>query len=144
MSIYRHLGAWRHGDVSVVRFGEHRILDEATVRQISDELDEIADRADCRNLVLNFASVVGVSSLMLGKLLKLQHKMALKGGKLKLCEIEPEVQDIFATTKLTHILDIRESEDDAIRAFNDDAHASPVTTSGSGEPLQVEQGKTGG
>jgi stage II sporulation protein AA (anti-sigma F factor antagonist) len=132
MSIYRHLGVWKHGDVTVVRFGEHRILDELAVKKIGDELNGVADRADCRNLVLHFASVVGLSSLMLGKLLMLEQKMASKGGKLTLCEIEPEVQEVFASTKLNHILDIRESEDDAIRAFAGDTHASLPTTGESG------------
>jgi anti-anti-sigma factor len=132
MSVYRHLGAWKHGDVTVVRFGEHRILDELAVKRIGDELNEIADRADCRNLVLNFASVVGLSSLMLGKLLTLQQKMVSKGGNLMICEIEPEAQEVFVTTKLNHILDISESEDDAIRAFAHDIHASLPITVGSG------------
>ena len=131
MSVYRHLGVWRQGNVAVVRFGEHRILDELAVKTIGDELNEIADHMDCRNLVLNFTSVVGLSSVMLGKLLMLQRKMALKGGNLKLCEIEPEIQEVFTTTKLNHILDIRESEDDAIRAFASDTHASLPTTVGS-------------
>ena len=131
MSIYRHLGAWRQGNVTVVRFGEHRILDELAVKTIGDELNEIADHKDCRNLVLNFASVVGLSSLMLGKLLMLQKKMASKPGTLTLCEIEPEVQEVFAVTKLSHILDIRESEDDAIRTFASDTQASLQTTEGS-------------
>ena len=131
MSIYRHLGAWKHGDVTVVRFGEHRILDELAVKQIGDELNEIADQVDCRNLLLNFASVAGLSSAMLGKLLMLQQKMASKGGRLTLCEIEPEVQEVFTTTKLNHILDIRESEDDAIKAFASDTHPGSATIGGS-------------
>jgi stage II sporulation protein AA (anti-sigma F factor antagonist) len=128
MSIYHHLGAWKHGEVIVVRFGERRILDELAVKRISDELNGVADRADCHNLVLNFASVVAVSSLMLGKLLMLQQKMASKGGRLTLCEIEPEVQEVFAATKLSQTIDIRESEDDAIRAFGRDTQTCPPTT----------------
>ena len=128
MSIYRNLVVWKHGDVSVVRFGEHRILDELAVTKIIDELTEIADRADCQNLVLNFAGVVGLSSLMPGRLLTIQHTMAMQGGKLRLCGIEPEVQGVFSTTHLTHIFDIRETEDEAISAFAHDTHASLPTT----------------
>ena len=89
MYAYRHLGVWKHGDVLSVRFGEHRILDEATVRMLGDELYAVADRPDCHHLLLNFASVVALSSLMVGKLLMLQRKMVSKGGKLKLCELGP-------------------------------------------------------
>jgi anti-anti-sigma factor len=122
MSIYRNLVVWKHGDVSVVRFGEHRMLDELTVKRIIDELNAIAHRADCQNLVLNLAGVVGLSSLMLEKLLTIQHIMVRRGGKLRLCGIEPEVQAVFTTIESNHALDIRESEEDAIRAFAEVDH----------------------
>jgi anti-anti-sigma factor len=118
MYAYRHLGVWKHGDVLSVRFGEHRILDEATVRMLGDELYAVADRPDCHNLLLNFASVVALSSLMVGKLLMLQRKMESKGGKLKLCELGPELQDLVSGTKLDQIFDIWEGEQDALRAFS--------------------------
>lgn len=115
--IYHHLGVWKRGDVMIVRFGDHRILDEATVNLIGDELYSVADRPDCRHLLLNFAGVAGLSSLMLGKLLILRRKMAAKGGKLKLYDVEPEVQEVFAATELHHLLDIRGSETEALQAL---------------------------
>lgn len=118
MSVYRHLAVWKHGDVIAVRFGEHRILDEATVRLLGEELYAVADRPDCHHLLLNFAGVAGLSSLMVGKLLMLQRKMVSKGGKLKLCEFGPELQDLVSGTKLDQIFDIWESEPDALRAFS--------------------------
>jgi anti-sigma B factor antagonist len=117
MYAYHHLGVWKHGDVIVVRFGEHRMLDELTVSKISDELYAVADRADCHNLLLNFSSVAGLSSVMLGKLLMLQKKMESKGGKLKICEVGSAIQEVFAETKLHQIFDIRDAELDALRAF---------------------------
>ena len=117
MYIYHHLAVWKHGDVIVIRFGDHRILDELTVNKISDELYGVADREDCHNLLLNFASVVGLSSLMLGKLLMLQKKMEAKGGKLKICEVGPAVEGVFEETKLNRIFDIRQSEQDALKTF---------------------------
>jgi anti-anti-sigma factor len=117
MPVYHYLGVWKHGSALIVRFGEHRILDDITVEKIGVELYGVADRADCQHLILNLSGVVRLSSVMLGKLLMLQRKMAIKGGKLKLCEIEPEAQEVFASTKLSHILDIRESEADALNAL---------------------------
>jgi len=111
--IYHQLGVWKHGNVLVIRFGEHRILDELTVQKISDELYSVAERADCHHLLLNFGSVVGLSSLMLGKLLMLQRKLKGKGGSLRLCDVGPEIQEVFASTKLSEIFDIFDSEWDA-------------------------------
>jgi hypothetical protein len=66
-----------------------------------------------------------LSSLMPEKLLTFQHTVAMRAGDLKLCEMEPEVQEVFTTTTPTDIFDIRESEDDAIKAFSEDLHAKP-------------------
>jgi anti-anti-sigma factor len=117
MPTYRHLGVWKHGDAIVVRFGEHRILDEAAVNKIAEELYGVADRADCRHLILDFSSVVGLSSLMLGKLLMLRKKMGAKGGGLILCDVGPEVQEVLSSTKLDQIVSIKDSEANALKAL---------------------------
>ena len=55
--------------------------------------------------------------MMLGKLVMIQKKMNAKGGKLKLCDLAPEVQEVFAATKLNQIFDILESEGEGVAAF---------------------------
>ncbi len=114
--IYHHLGVWRHEDKTVVRFGDHRILDELTVKKISDELFGVVAGGKCLHLIVNFAGVYGLSTLMLGKLLMLRKLMAAKGGRLILCEIAPEVECVLAETKLTQIFEIMETEADALKA----------------------------
>jgi anti-sigma B factor antagonist len=115
MPVYHHLGVWKQGEAIVVRFGDHRILDLMTVNKIGDELYSVAERLDCCHLVLNFSSVDRISSLMLGKLLTLKRKMESKGGTLALCEVGPEVREVFAETRLDCILDIRDTEMEALR-----------------------------
>ena len=124
---YRYLGVWKYGPVIAVRFGEHRILDELTVKRIADELYGVAGRPDCQCLLLNFASVEQLSSLMLGKLLMLRKKMESKGGTIMLCDIGPEVQDVFEATKLAQIFNIHETEIDGVRAFGQVPPASPAS-----------------
>jgi anti-anti-sigma factor len=112
--IYHHLGVWQHGKVIVVRFGDHQMLDELTVKKISEELYDIADRADCKHLVLDFSGVLGFSTLMLGKLLVLRKKMLSKEGRLVLCDLGPEVEDVIVAMKLDTIFEIMPSEADAL------------------------------
>ncbi len=116
--VYRHLGVWKEKDVTIVRFGEHRILDELTVNKLGDELYSVADHADCKRLLLNFASVDHLTTLMLGKLLMLRRKMESKGGKFALCELEPRVREVFASTNLDKIVAMYDSEVDAVRALS--------------------------
>ncbi|MCL4193162.1 MAG: STAS domain-containing protein [Thermoguttaceae bacterium] len=117
MLTYRHLGVWKDGDITVVRFGDHRILDEVAIDKIGEELYAVASQEKCQKLLLNFAGVERLSTLMLGKLLMLNRKMQSKGGQLKLCDVDPQVRDVLASTRLDQILEICESEADARRSF---------------------------
>jgi anti-sigma B factor antagonist len=115
MLAYHHLGVWRHGDAVVVRFGDHRILDEVAIEKIGQELYAVADQEKCHRLILDLTGVERISTVMLGKLLMLNQRLLAKGGELRLCGLEPEVQPVFEMTKLNHILEICETESEALR-----------------------------
>jgi anti-sigma B factor antagonist len=106
----------KNGDRIVVRLGKHRVLDELTVNNISDELLGVADLPDCRRLLLDFSGVARLSSAMLAKLLKLRRKMESKGEKLRLCGVNPQLRSVFATTRLDRLFDITDTEAGAIKA----------------------------
>jgi anti-anti-sigma factor len=111
----RNFRVGEQGDVIVVRLGEDSVCDDLAVNGIIDRLYRVAERADCRRLVVNFAGVTRISSVMLGKLLVLRKKMEAEQRKLTLCQVEPQVQEVFAKTRLDQILDIRDSEADGHR-----------------------------
>jgi anti-anti-sigma factor len=116
-TLCHYLGLRKHGEVMIVRFGEHRILDEACVKKFADELFQVAEREDCQNVLLNFTGVVGLSSAMLGVMLLLRKKINQKRGKLKLCLVGPEIMDIFHATKLGQLFDILGTEQQGLKAF---------------------------
>ena len=123
------LTVWKSEDVHVVRFDGHQVLDIVTADGIGDELYDLIDQPDCQNLLLNFSGIVGLSSVMLGKLLVVRMKMQCKRGQVKFCEIEPELHEVFSETKLAQIIDIRESEADALEAFSTSCTASAMSCS---------------
>jgi anti-anti-sigma factor len=116
-SFYRHLGVSKRGNVTLVRFGDHQMFNESTINVIGAELYALAEQPDCRKLLLNFAGVDRLSSTMLGKLLMVKKKIESKGGKLKLCDIGPEIREVFECTNLDQIFDIRANEVDGVKAF---------------------------
>jgi anti-sigma B factor antagonist len=116
-SLCHSLGLRKQGGVIVIRFGEHRILDELVIKKFGEELLHVADRPECHDLLLNFTGVVGLSSAMLGIMLMLRKKMSQKPGKLKLCQVGPEIMDIFHATKLGQLFEILDSEQQAVKAF---------------------------
>ncbi len=108
MSNYRHLAVQHEREVIVVQLGEHQILDERTVKEISEELFDVANREGNRDLVLSFSKVFSLSSLMLAKLVMLQKKMEQERRQLTLCHVSAEIREVLAATKLDHVLHIKE------------------------------------
>jgi anti-sigma B factor antagonist len=50
-------------------------------------------------------------------LITLDKKAKARGGSLKLCNIRPEIYEVFAITRLNRLFDIRDDEADALAAF---------------------------
>ncbi len=117
MPAYHYLGVRNNGAVVVVHFGDCRVLDIETADRIGDDLYRLTDEPDCRNLLLCFSGITGLSSVMLGKLLVLRKKMERKRGRIKLCDVGSEINEVFAATKLNRLLDIDTNEAEALKTF---------------------------
>jgi anti-sigma B factor antagonist len=105
------------GDVVVVGFVDRRILDEANIQIIADQLFGLVDDEKQRKLLLNFGNVEYMSSAALGKLITLHKKMTGVKGKLVLCGISPQIFEVFAITKLDKIFTIKKDTDDGLKYF---------------------------
>ena len=104
-------------DVSVVEFVDKRILDEQNIQLIGDQLFELVDDLGKKKLLLNFANVEYLSSAALGKLITLNKKLQSVGGRLILCNIDPQIYEVFEITKLDRFFNIQKEEQAALQAF---------------------------
>lgn len=104
-----HLQVTTHEDVWVVRFTDRQLVGSLP-DDVGGELYAVAAQEGCTKLLLNFSGVEFLASDMLGKVVVLNKKMKQKGGKLTLCRLCPYVRQIFVTTKLDLILNVRETE----------------------------------
>ncbi len=100
MSGCHHLDIQQLGNVVIVRFGKHRMLDGWTTDKLKDELSTAANREGCRQLVLDLSGVSYASSTMLQELVVLRRRMQSKGGELTLVHVDSDVREVLATTKL--------------------------------------------
>lgn len=114
---YRHLDTTDVGDVTVVRFRDHRIVEDINILELGQELFQLIDVDHREKILLNFSSVEFLGSATLGKLITLEKRVRATGGKLKLSNIRPEILEVFQITKLTRLFDIRPDEADALAAF---------------------------
>jgi anti-sigma B factor antagonist len=117
MTAYRHLDVNEVGDVTVVRFRDHKIVEDINIQQLGQEMFQLVEADSRDKLLLNFSAVDFLSSAALGKLITLDKKMKAHGGTLKLSNIRAEIYEVFAITKLNRLFDIRDDEADALAAF---------------------------
>ena len=104
-------------DITVVNFVDKKILDEQNIQVIGEQLFSLVDEVGRRKILLNFGNVEFLSSAALGKLITLNRKLQSAGGKLVLCEIDPQIYEVFEITKLNKLFNIQREEQAALQAF---------------------------
>jgi anti-sigma B factor antagonist len=105
------------GDVTVVNFTDRKILDEQNIQVIGEQLFSLVDEAGRKKILLNFGNVEYLSSAALGKLITLNKKLQAAGGKLILCNIDPQIYEVFEITKLNKLFNIKGEEQAALQEF---------------------------
>ena len=117
MSVNRRLNVSQVGDVTVVRFVDRRILDEANIQEMGHELFQLVEEQGRKQILLNFTNVEFLSSAALGKLITLDKKVKSHTGKLILTNIRPEIYEVFKITRLNTTLAIKDDEADGLAMF---------------------------
>ena len=117
MTTHRRIDVSKVGDVTVVKFIDKKILDEASIQELGLELFGLIEQLNRKSILLNFTDVEFLSSAALGKLITLDRKVKAAKGRLKMSNIRPEIFEVFQITKLNKVFDIRSDEAEAISAF---------------------------
>ena len=102
---------------TVVHFCEKQITDPLEIEELGRELYRLLEEGNCSHLLLDFSAVEFLSSSALGKLLSLNHKAKLRQAKLRLCGIRPEIMEVFHICHLDRVLDICDTQADALASF---------------------------
>lgn len=109
-----HINVTRRDGVDIVEFVDRKILDELSISELSDQLRAVAEATPAVRLVLDFARVDHLSSAALGMLITLDKLVKERHGKLRLCNINPQIFEVFKITRLNKLFEIRKSVDDAM------------------------------
>jgi anti-sigma B factor antagonist len=105
------------GDVTVVSFVDRKILDEQNIQIIGDQLFNLVEEQGKKKILLNFGNVEYLSSAALGKLITLNKKVQAASGRLILCNIDPQIYEVFEITRLDKFFNIEKEEQKALQAF---------------------------
>jgi anti-anti-sigma regulatory factor len=105
------------GEVTVAKFTARHLLDEEKILRIAQQLRSLGEEVGHGPLLLNFTVVERLSTEMMGKLIALQRRVQEKGGRLALCDIRPQVYEMFKIVKLPQLLPIFADEQEALQQF---------------------------
>ena len=114
---HRRIDVSKTGDVSVVKFLDRKILDEAAIQELGSELFGLVEIDNRKAILLDFDGVEFLSSAALGKLITFDRKLKTAKGRLKMCGISPGILEVFQVTKLNKVFDIRTDLAEALAAF---------------------------
>lgn len=103
--------------ITHVEFLDRNILDEANIQKIGEEIIEIIEGSTDPKLLIRFSNVDHLSSAALGTLITIHNKVKAAGGQLRLADIDPQIYEVFAITRLNMLFEIHETSDQAVESF---------------------------
>jgi anti-sigma B factor antagonist len=118
MAVASRISVHEADGVKVVRFQDHQLFDERTVREIAEQIGAVLpnDGTPIR-LVVDFSDVNLISSTLLSKLILLQRRVDASHGRLRLCEMSPVIQQVFRTSNLDRLFKIDRDQRTALESF---------------------------
>jgi anti-sigma B factor antagonist len=117
-----HGGQWLEradfGAVTVVRLRPARVVDDDTTKAVFDPIYSLVEDVGRKQLILNLAASEYLSSLALGKLVRLNRKAQAGSGRLALCQLAPAVESSLESTHLKQLFHVYATEQEALQSFS--------------------------
>ncbi len=101
-------------DVRILSFEGN--LDTNTAPDAENEINALID-AGTQKILINFEKLDYISSAGLRILLATAKKLKPTGGDMKICSLNPTVQEVFDISGFATILNVAASEEEALGAF---------------------------
>jgi anti-anti-sigma factor len=100
--------AYDLGDRTVLRFTGRRVmLDEQNTGIVGEHLLALVGGLKAGRLEMDFGNVTYLNSSALGLFVLLHKRLRARGGRLVVCNLAPQVYEVFEVTKLHTLFDIR-------------------------------------
>jgi len=111
------------GEVSVVSFQDAQLGDQRLIEKLGKELMALASGRLSPLLVLDFAKVEYLSSMMLSKLVVAQKIVKASEGRMCLCALHPVIKDALRLTKMDKLFEIHPDTAAAVAALTPETEA---------------------
>lgn len=115
---YQHITVQRRDGICCVRLRRQQ-MEEPAILEMAEELLNLINEQGCRKLALGLGPrpLECLYSIFLAKLVTIRRHLMDQGGALKLFEVAPETQEVFAACHLKEFFDFLPDEAAAIAAL---------------------------
>jgi len=114
VAIIKHLVK---GEIRIICIDEVRLVDGAALEQCYKEITEVLDKTEESCVLLHFGRVTFMSSAALGMLIRVHKRCKEYKVALKLCNIAPDIRQVFKITGMDRVFDIYADASLAVEAF---------------------------
>lgn len=87
-------------DVLVLTITQARIQGEEIAHNLREEMRLAVERAGVQRVVIDFRHTRYLSSVAFWPLLSLRKQLLAAGGRLMICGLNEDIEDVFLTTKM--------------------------------------------
>ena len=94
------------GDAMMIKFLPNGELDAEDIERV---IIRFPQKGSAPHLLLDFSGIESINSKVLGRLITLRKRMAAVSGSLKLCNVPPQIVELFRLTSLDKLFDIVET-----------------------------------
>jgi anti-sigma B factor antagonist len=103
-------------NVVIVRFDNIDRFNALITEPVKEDLKSLFNKPDTR-LILNLVGIRFIDSSGFGVFLSILKTANNNHGQFKLCNIEPEVMELFRLLQLHNVFEIHNNLDDCIKSF---------------------------
>ncbi len=98
----------------VVRFLPGEVINNLNAERVEELVSVIGGASQ---VVVNLADLRVMSAFLLGTLVRLHRRLAEGNGRLKLCGLQPQIEEVFTVTQVVRVCDIHDDEQNALATF---------------------------
>ena len=107
----------RINNVIIVRFDNIDRFNALITEPVKEDMKSLFNKPDTR-LILNLEGIRFIDSSGFGVFLSILKTANNNHGQFKLCNIEPEVMELFRLLQLHNVFEIHNNLEDCIKSFN--------------------------
>jgi anti-anti-sigma factor len=115
--IDKHLNVETQEGVTIAKLVDEEILEEMLIDAIGKEMFELIPDGNPARIVLDFSVVKLLTSGMLGKLVVMHNRVDANQGEVRLCNIRPEILEVFRITTLDKRFDLHDDLASALQGI---------------------------